>query len=83
MLIESPVQRFMNGSQGSFVSKCVLATIIHSALELGVQVEETVGPTVGQAGYRLLSLGNPKPNTTWNGTLVHAKHNSPSKECKR
>lgn len=73
MLIESPVQGFMNGSQESFVSKCVLATVIHSGRELGAQATGTGGPSVGQAGNRLLSLGNPKPNTTWNGTLVHAK----------
>lgn len=73
MLIESPVQCFMNGSQESFVSKCVLATVIHSGRELGAQAAGTGGPSVGQAGNRLLSLDNPKPNTTWNGTLVHAK----------
>lgn len=72
MLIESPVQCFMNESQESFVSKCVLATVIHSGRELGAQAAGT-GASVGQAGYQLLSLGNPKPNTTWNGTLVHAK----------
>lgn len=64
MLIESPVQCFMNGSQGNFVSKCVLATVIHSEMELGAQAKGTGGPATGQTSYQLMSLGNLKPNTT-------------------
>ena len=35
MLLESPVLCFMNGRQGNFVSKCVLATAIHVEKEHG------------------------------------------------
>lgn len=51
MLIESPVQCFMNGHQGNFVGKCALAIVTHFGKEQSAWAKRGQGPVTGYVAW--------------------------------
>lgn len=63
--MESSVQGFTNGCQGSFVSKCVCEQLLFTlerSMVLGAKHGHS--PVIGHAGYQPRSPSDPNPNTT-------------------
>lgn len=71
MLIESPVQCFMNECQGNFVSKCMLATVIHFGRKNSIQAKYCGGSIIEYVGLADVPRSYPLDTSTVPHTQAH------------